>query len=486
MHRIYSKYFFIVVLCFFSHKLWAQNDTLPVSVNPALQEILNSKYPKTYTIGGIIVTGTKAFDPVLIASISGLAVGDKIQLPGSDAFGKAIAKLWKQSLVSKVDIFITRLEDQTIYLEINVTERPRLIDFKFIGIKKGEKDDLEPKMGLSKDRVITENMRISAVEAIRKFYYEKGYRNVTISVNEEIIEGANNGISLTFLIVKGSKVKINSLNFSGNEQVDDIKLKKQMKGTKEMARMTLYPDYPVSPYGDTSKGLTFNQYLRETGYMFPTKTLELLDPYFRFKIFSGSKFNEVKYDEDKDKILDYYNAQGLRDAVLVADTQILNRKGNMDIHIKVNEGRKYYFGNMTWKGNTKYSDSILNLLLGIQKGDIYNLDLLNQRLGKQLSAEGGDIGSLYQDDGYLFFHLDPIETAVYNDTIDFEIRMTEGPQATYGKITVSGNDKTKDYVILREMRTLPGQKFSRADIIRTQRELSQLGFFNPEKIKQEK
>ncbi len=482
MHRIYSKYVFIVVLCFFSHKLWAQNDTLPVSVNPALQEILNSKYPKTYTIGGIVVSGTKAFDPTLIASISGLAVGDKIQLPGSDAFGKAIAKLWKQSLVSKVDISITRLEDLTIYLEINITERPRLIDFKFIGIKKGEKDDLEPKMGLSKDRVITENMRLSAVDAIRKFYYEKGYRNVTISVNEEIIEGASNGISLTFIVNKGSKVKINSLNFSGNEQVDDLKLKKQMKGTKEMARLTLYPEYPVSPYGDTSRGLSFNQYLKETGYMFPTKTLELLDPYFRFKIFSGSKFNEIKYAEDKDKILDYYNSQGLRDAVLVSDTQILNRKGNMDIHIKVNEGHKYYFGNMSWKGNTKYSDSILNLLLGIQKGDIYNLDLLNKRLGKQLSAEGGDIGSLYQDDGYLFFHLDPIETAVYNDTIDFEIRMTEGPQATYGKITVSGNDKTKDYVILREMRTLPGQKFSRADIIRTQRELSQLGFFNPEKI----
>jgi len=482
MHRIYSKYVFIVGLCFFSHKLWAQNDTLPVSVNPALQEILNSKYPKTYTIGGIVVSGTKAFDPTLIASISGLAVGDKIQLPGSDAFGKAIAKLWKQSLVSKVDISITRLEDLTIYLEINITERPRLIDFKFIGIKKGEKDDLEPKMGLSKDRVITENMRLSAVDAIRKFYYEKGYRNVTISVNEEIIEGASNGISLTFIVNKGSKVKINSLNFSGNEQVDDLKLKKQMKGTKEMARLTLYPEYPISPYGDTSRGLSFNQYLKETGYMFPTKTLELLDPYFRFKIFSGSKFNEIKYAEDKDKILDYYNSQGLRDAVLVADTQILNRKGNMDIHIKVNEGHKYYFGNMSWKGNTKYSDSILNLLLGIQKGDIYNLDLLNKRLGKQLSAEGGDIGSLYQDDGYLFFHLDPIETAVYNDTIDFEIRMTEGPQATYGKITVSGNDKTKDYVILREMRTLPGQKFSRADIIRTQRELSQLGFFNPEKI----
>ena len=207
-----------------------------------------------------------------------------------------------------------------------------------------------------------------------------------------------------------------------------------------------------------------------------------MDPYFRFKLFAGSKFNEIKYEEDKDKVLEYYNAQGLRDAVLVADTQMLNAKGNLDIHIKVSEGSKYYFGNIAWRGNTKYSDSVLNLLLGIAKGDVYNLELLNKRLGKQLSAEGGDISSLYQDDGYLFFHLDPIETAVYNDTIDFEIRMAEGPQATYGKITVSGNDKTKDYVILREMRTLPGQKFSRSDIIRTQRELSQLGFFNPEKI----
>ena len=482
MHRIYRKYVYIAVLCLYSQFIWAQNDTIPVSVNPALQEILNAKYPKTYTIAGISVTGTKAYDANLISSISGMAVGDKIQLPGSDVFGKAIAKLWKQNLVSKVDISITRLEDQNLYIDINISERPRLIDFKFIGIKKGEKDDLEPKLGLAKDRVLTENMRLSAVEAIRKFFYEKGYRNVTIQMQEDTIEGINNAVSLAFFINKGTKVKINSIDFTGNKEVQDSKLKKQMKGTKEMTRITLFPDHPVNPYGETSKGMSAKQYLNDVGFLSVSKTKDFMDPYFRFKLFAGSKFNEIKYEEDKDKVLEYYNAQGLRDAVLVADTQMLNAKGNLDIHIKVSEGSKYYFGNIAWRGNTKYSDSVLNLLLGIAKGDVYNLELLNKRLGKQLSAEGGDISSLYQDDGYLFFHLDPIETAVYNDTIDFEIRMAEGPQATYGKITVSGNDKTKDYVILREMRTLPGQKFSRSDIIRTQRELSQLGFFNPEKI----
>jgi len=482
MQRIFRNHIILTVFLMASQQLWAQNDTIPVSINPALQEIFNSKYPKSYTIAAIEVTGAKAFDPALISSISGMAVGDKVQLPGTDVFGKAIAKLWKQSLVSKVDISITKLEENNIYILIDISERARLIDFKLEGIRKGEKDDLEPKLGLLKDRVLTENMQLSAVEAIRKFYYEKGYRNISIDTKQSIIEGISNGVSLTFTINKGTKVKINSINFSGNEIVEDNKLKKQMKGTKEMMRFTLFPDNAVSPYGDTSRGLTVQQYLKERGYFYPTRTLTLLDPYIRFKAFSGSKFSEIKYQEDKEKVLDYYNAQGLRDAVLVADTQILNQKGNLDIHIKVNEGHKYYFGNIGWRGNTKYSDSLLNLLLGIGRGDVYNLELLNKRLGKQLSAEGGDISSLYQDDGYLFFRLDPVETAVYNDTIDFEIRMTEGPQATYGKISVSGNDKTKDYVILREMRTLPGQKFSRADIIRTQRELSQLGFFNPEKI----
>ena len=483
MQRIYQNSFLIIVLFLTSQQLFAQTDTLPpTSVNPVLQEIFNSKVSKQYIIAGISVTGTKAFDQNLITSISGLAVGDKVQIPGTDVFSKAIAKLWKQSLVSNVQINFTRLEGNNLYVEIELKERPRLIDFKFIGIKKGERDDLETKTGLAKDRVVTENMKLSAVEAIRKFYFEKGYRNVTINVQEQPITTSNNGVGITFIIDKGKKVKVNSINFTDNKELADNKLKKQMKGTKEMTKITLFPDKIVSPYGDTARVPGFKEYLKEMAYLSPSKTKEYLDPYFRFKLFSSAKFSEKKYIEDKEKVLGYYNAQGFRDAVIVADTQFYDKKGNINVDIKISEGHKYYFGNITWKGNTKYSDSVLNYLLGINKGDVYNLDVLNKRLGKQLSAEGGDIGSYYQDDGYLFFNIDPVETAVYNDTIDFELRMREGPQFIYGRISVSGNDKTKDYVVLRELRTIPGEKFSRQDIIRTQRELSQLGFFNPEKI----
>ena len=483
MQRIYQNVLFITVLFFISLHSQAQTDTLPVSLNPALQEIYNSKIPKEYIIAGITVTGAKAFDQNLVISISGLAVGDKVMIPGTDAFGKAISKLWKQSLVSNVEVNLIRLEGNSLFIDLNITERPRLVNFKLAGIKKGERDDLETKIGLSKDRVLSENMKLSAVEAIKKFYSGKGYRNVSVQIQEVAETSVNNAVSLTFFINKGKKVKINSVNFSDNITIEDQKLKKQMKGTKEMTRVTLFPQKIQSPYGgDTLKTQRFRDYLKDMGYLSPSKTKEYIDPYVRFKLLSSSKFNETKYSEDKERILGYYNARGYRDALLVADTQFYDAKGNLNIDIKVKEGRKYYFGNIDWKGNTKYSDSILAVLLGIKKGDVYNIESLNKRLGKQLSAEGGDIGSLYMDDGYLFFRVEPIETAVNNDTINFEIRMTEGPQATYGNITVSGNDKTKDYVILRELRTITGEKFSRADIIRTQRELSQLGFFNPETI----
>jgi outer membrane protein insertion porin family len=457
-------------------------DTTPVSVNPQLQEIFSSKYAKEYTIAGIKVTGTVAFDESLIISITGLAVGDKVLIPGTDAFSKAIANLWKQNLISDVQVYFTKLEDKNLYVELAITERPRLADFKFIGPKKGERDDLETKVALVRNRVITENMRLSAKEAIYKYYADKGYRNVKIDVEEQKNPALNNAVSIIFYIEKGRKVKTNSVNFTGNESVADVKLKKQMKGTKEMTRMSLHSEKVERPYGDTTKAASFGQYLKNAGPFSFSKTKEFLDPYFRIKLFSSSKFNEKKYGEDKERVLEYYNALGYRDATIVADTQFYNQKGNINVDIKVKEGNQYYFGNIKWRGNTKYSDSILNLLLGVKKGDIYNLDVMNKRLGKQLSAEGGDISSLYMDDGYLFFRVDPVETAVYNDTIDYEIRMMEGPQANYGNITITGNDKTKEHVIRRELRTIPGDKFSRSDIIRTQRELSQLGYFNPEKI----
>jgi outer membrane protein insertion porin family len=460
-----------------------QHDTVPSSVNVELENIFNSKTPKRYTLSHIAVTGT-SFDPNLIISISGLAVGDKILLPGGDEFAKAITNLWKQNLVSDVQIYLTQLTGDSLSIEINITDRPILSIYKFKGISKSEADDLAPKLDLVKGRVtrVTEGFKVNAVSVIQKFYVDKGFRNVQVDINEVKDRNSTNSVSIIFVIRKNGKVRINDIYFAGNETVPDLRLKKQMKGTKEKSRFTLFPPNDFNVYDSTKKNhLSFNEYIRENGYLIPSETKEVLDPYFRFKFLSSAKFNEKKYDDDKVKILDYYNSLGFRDATILADTTY-NDKGNLDVAIKVAEGHRYYFGNITWKGNTKFSDSLLNVFLGIKKGDIYNAETLNKRLGVIPSMEGGDISSFYQDDGYLFFHIIPVETAVYNDTIDHEIRITEGPQATIGKVEIAGNDKTKEYVIRRELRTVPGEKFSREKIIRTQRELSQLGYFDAEKI----
>ena len=385
MRLIYKRILFIAAILTISEFAAAQQPDTPVSVDPALQEIFSSKFPKEYTIAGITVGGTKAFDENLIISISGLAVGDKVQIPGTDVFAKAIAKLWKQSLISKIDIYFTKLEGRDLYVHLELVERPRLGALKFEGIKKGEKDDLETKVPLVKERVVTENMKLSAVEAIRKFYYDKGFRNAEVTLKEEIMPNLNNAESITFFIKKGNKVRVNSVNFSGNESVAEQKLKKQMKGTKEMTRVTLYPVTVPNPFGDSTRKKSFKEYINDVGFLSLTKTRDILDPYFRFKMFSSAKFNEKKYGEDKEKVLDYLNSQGFRDAVIAGDTSIYDPKGNINVFLKINEGRKYYFGDITWRGNTKYTDSILTSILAIKKGDVYNLELLNKRLGKQMS-----------------------------------------------------------------------------------------------------
>ncbi len=484
MLRIY-KLLFTTVSLILAVQSQAQviNDSIPVSINPKLVNIFQNKIPTEYTIAQIDVSGTKSFDPNLIVSISGLAIGDKVKIPGTDVFAKAIQKLWKQNLVASANVYFTKLVGNDLTILFEIIERPRLADFKIFGVSKGQKDDLEGKMQLAKDRVLTENMKLSALEAIHKFFNEKGYRNATVTVKEEESKLLANSVVISYYIDKGKKVRVDNINISSNEQLTDLAIKKQMKGTKEMSKLTLYPSHYTSPYGDSAKYTSFNEYLKQTGYLSISKTKEFLDPWFRFKLFSSAKFSEKKFAEDREKILNYYNSQGFRDAEIVDYALIDNKeKDKLYIDIKVKEGRKYYFGDLVWKGNAKYNDSILNYILNIKKGDIYNISTLNKRLGKELSPEGGDISSLYMDDGYLFFSVTPIETRVYNDTIDFELHMQEGPQAVYGKITVSGNDKTKDYVIIRELRTIPGERFSRSDIIRTQRELSQLQFFNAEKI----
>jgi outer membrane protein insertion porin family len=453
--------------------------THPVSIDPELINLTNPKNPpREYIIAGIKISGTKYLDESLLTSISGLTVGDKITIPGGDNFSKAITNLWKQNLFSNIEINYTKISGNNIYLEIDVTERPRLSNFDFKGVKKGDRDDLTTKTGLVKGRVVTENMKRSAIQVIKKFYAEKGYQDAQITTSEVKDPSVANSEILNFNIVKGPKVRISEINFYGNEAISEIKLKKQMKDTHEQSRLTLFP-----PPQDTTLGpnprMGFKEYLDKWGFLSFTGTKEFLDPYFRFKLFSSAKFNATKYETDKQKIIEYYNSQGYRDAVILDDKRPITN-GKMNVDIKVEEGHKYYFGNITWRGNTKYSDSILSLALGIHKGDVYNLDILNKKL--KMSQEGGDISGLYMDDGYLFFRIDPVETAVYNDTIDFEIRMTEGPQATIKNITITGNEKTKEYVIRRELFTIPGDKFSRQELIRSQRQIANLGFFNQEKI----
>jgi outer membrane protein insertion porin family len=213
-----------------------------------------------------------------------------------------------------------------------------------------------------------------------------------------------------------------------------------------------------------------------------SKTKKILNPYARIG-FSSSKYDIKKYDESKDNLLNYYNSLGFRDAVIEKDTIYHNAVGHLNIDMQIKEGRKYFFGNISWRGNTKYPDSVLSSILNIKKGDIYNREIFFNKLGKTPTAEGGDISGIYQDDGYLFFSINPIETAVYNDTIDFEVRIQEGPQATIKTIRIAGNEKTKDFVVRREIRTVPGDKFSRSLLIRSQREISQLNYFDQEKIK---
>jgi outer membrane protein insertion porin family len=478
MQKVY-RLLFILVFFSFSFIATAQSDTSnPVtSVDPNLVDIFNQKTPKKYKINNITVSGNKYFDQALLLSIANLNKGDEVVIPGGDNFSKAIQNLWKQNYFSNVEIYITKLVEDKIDIEVVVTERPRLSTFDFKGIKKSEKEDLTGKTGLVKGRVITENMKRSAIEAIQKYYYDKSFRDVTVHIETTPDPSIENSQRLVFVINKGDKVKIEQINFYGNT-IDPVKLKKQMKDTKEKSRLTLHPVKDSNAY-------TFNQYVKDYGYLTFTKTKRFFEPYVKIRPFASAKFNESKFQDDIEKLITYYNSLGYRDASIL-DTNVLavqpGLNNNLKINIRVNEGSQYYFGNITWRGNTKFSDSLLTAMLGIRKGDIYNLETLNKKLGKQLSPEGGDISSYYMDDGYLFFRADPVETSVYNDTIDYEIRIVEGPQATLRNINITGNDKTKDYVVRRELRTVPGEKFSRSDLMRSVRELGQLNFFNPEKI----
>lgn len=436
--------------------------------------------PQQYIVSGIRVTGSKYLDPSLVASVTGIYKGEKITLPG-DALADAIHKLWDQRLFADIDILIDKIEGNKIFLNIKVTERPRLANFYFKGIKKTAATELRDKAGLIKGSVITGNTILSAIDKIKEYFVKKGYNNVAVKVTQNPSKELLNTADLIFHIDKGQKVKVDQIYITGNDNISDRTIKKKMKGTNERTRVSLYPAQDINVYG-AEHHLSLHDYLKNWGFLSFTKTRRLLDPYVRFKFFSSSKFNKTKYEEDKDKVLSYYNSLGYRDAIINKDTVYSSPGGGVDVALKVTEGTKYYFGDITWKGNTQYPDSILAKILGIQTGDVYNLELLNKQLGVTPTQQGGDISTLYQDNGYLFYRITPVETAIHGDTIDYEMRMVEGPQADINEVPITGNTKTNEHVIRRELRTIPGNKYSKSDVMRSMRQLSQLGYFDPQKI----
>ncbi|RYZ48433.1 MAG: outer membrane protein assembly factor, partial [Sphingobacteriales bacterium] len=478
--------FFILLFLVSGSSVYAQiaapGETRQGGLGNRSQTIPESLKPKEYIIGGITISGNRFLDEDLLLAVAGLSVGNKIKLPNDESISKAIRNLWKQDLFSDVQISVTKIIGDKAFLDIQIEERPRLSRFNFVGIRKAEAQELKEKINLVARKVVTEATKSDAVGRIRKFYVDKGYGQAKVSVRERPDTVTTNSVILTFDIEKGNKTKINQINIAGNDVAADSKLKRSFKSTKEMPRISLHRADEISLY--PVDRITFGEYVKNFGFLSVSKTMETLDPYLRVKgIFSSSKFNDQKFQEDKIALVDYYNSLGYRDAAVISDTVYPVKNGNLNIDLNVSEGSRYYFGDITWRGNTKYSDSTLASILGIKKGDVYNQELLYRRLGVQAGPEGGeDVTSKYMDDGYLFFGIVPRETAITGDTINYEMSVTEGPQATIKNVTIVGNDRTNEHVIRRELRTLPGNKFSRQDIIRSQREIANLGFFDQEKI----
>ena len=466
-----------------SMAVMAQQTTPEVtSIDPAIEEIFKQRNPKEYVIASVTIVGNKFFDNNLLTSIAGINVGDKVSLPGGDKFSRAITNLWNQNYFGNVTVYITKLEEPNkLHIEIEVQERPRLQRVIFKDMKKGDQDELKDKIPLVSGKIVTENNKQISKEIIEKFYKDKGFGNALVTLEETPSTSIQNASNVTITLIKGSKVRVNNIYIFGNENLSDRAIKKQMSGTKEKSRFTLYPSLDTPLLAPAKKNV--DNILKNQGFLQPTVVLNALDPYFRFKVFANSKYNFKKYEDDREAIIEFYNTKGYRDAHRVKDTIYSNAEGNKNIELILDEGRKYYFGKFSFRGNTKFSDSLLSRIISIEPGEIYNKEILDKRLGKQMSMDGSlDISSLYMDDGYLFFRIDASETRVYNDTIDHEVSIVEGPQATIKEIRIAGNDRTKEHVIRREIRTIPGEKFSRQDLIRSNREIASLGYFNQEKI----
>lgn len=420
--------FFIPLLFLFITPVTAQ-----INLGNTIENVSYER-PVEYEVAGITIQGITNLDKNAIITLSGLTVGDKIMIPGEE-ISKAITKLWAQNLFADIQIEASKILGNNIFLDIRLQELPRLSKFGFKGASKSEVDKIREKVELVRGKIVNDNLINNTKHIVTEYFTDKGFLNTEVTINQIVDTAVVASVILEVDINKGEKIKISEINFTGVTKFKTKKLKRQLKETKEK--------------------------------MF-------------FRIFKTSKFLDEAYQTDLQSIIALYNEKGYRDVRIVKEEIIDVSDKLISINLTIEEGLQYHFRNISWLGNTKYNSEYLNQMLGIKAGDVYDQKMMSERL--QMSMSGTDISSLYMDDGYLFFNIDPIEVLAEEDSIDFEIRIYEGKQATINRITVSGNTKTNEHVIMREIRTKPGELFRRSDVIRSQEELNRLNYFNPQTL----
>ena len=405
-----------------------------LSFNSVAQE---TSYVKgnEYVLKEVSVSGLKNFNEQTVITYTGLKEGQKIRIPGEE-ISAIISKLWKLDLFSDINFYLTNIENGEASIQIDILELPTLSEFKITGLKKSKTETIVAETELKKGKKITENFIKTTKNFIINKYKKDGFLNTKVSINILPDSTEVNFSKMLINVDLGDRVKIDQINFTGNELTKSSKLKKKMKKTK-------------------------------------TKLLG--------RFWKKSKFIEKEYKDDLNSILDFYKEKGYRDARIISDS-VITDKNRITININLQEGNKYYFGDIAFLGNSVYSDAQLARALGLFKGDTYNGVLLKKRISDNTKPDGEDLSNLYQNNGYLFSNINPVEVSVLNDTINFEIRVVEGKPAYFNKITVVGNTRTNDHVIHRELRTKPGNIYSKSQIVRTVRELGQMGFFDPEQI----
>jgi outer membrane protein insertion porin family len=428
-----NRFLFAIIFSVISVSALAQVRQGQPAFRSSGSDTLNYLNPKEYIVGGIDITGTQHLDKDVLLQISKINKGDKLLLPG-EASANIVKNLYKENLFDDVQIYVTKINLDTVYLEIAIKELPRLSNLRLVGIRKSEIEDLNKKLD-DKGKIVNTNLINRTTAIIRKYFAEKGYLNATIDIKQRPDPGDPNSLILDAVIDKKSKVMINDITFEGNKDFSQAKLRSFLPKTRKRKF---------------------------------------------YNVFGSKKFKETQYTEDKQALVDKMQEKGYRDAKIISDTVMRHDYQTVDIKISLLEGHKYYFGDITWSGNAKVSDFDLSRILRIKKGDVFSEDLLNKRLSGG-GPSGDDISSIYLNDGYLTYNSDPVQTGIHGDTVDLNIRIYEGPQYTINRVTVKGNDVTNDKVVIRELQTLPGQKFNKAALIESTRIIGQLGNFDDTK-----